>query len=1330
MKEKIISIGLALSIALSGTSAFAGMYTEKADMSDWFVWQNPDFSQRQGSVTDASFLLDAPAGKHGFASAKGEDIYFEDGTRARFWGITVGRESVCPTVSQTDELVNRIAQSGYNLVRLHQFDTSEQFDLLFGDTDEKHVNKEQLDKMFYFIAELKKKGIYIYMDLLNKRNFKKALSQSHGNVGEAKYFDEEIINLQKEYAKEIFNTVNPYTGLTLADDPAVVFAQLVNEGGILNINKDSMSKYYIDEMHGLFNDWLTDKYKTTETLKTTWNESFTEGESLESKTVTFFGDGTKTLDELMATFNDTKKADVYGFLYNLTEKYYISMRDYLREIGVKCMLTGVGMGGGLKGSNQAKATVRINKEHMDFTDDHVYMSHPYSGMNMVSGTYASSYSMLYKPELFKALTDKRPYNQPFVISEWESCNINEYRAESLPMMAGYACFQNYTPIHFCLISGGVEANNINGYNSDTFSVYCDPVQTALAPMAAMIYLRHEVDEAEDEYYNTNTKENIIKNQEQFYDYDDSFRYMKRGIAFSDLPDYDAVKSDRTVFNKHKEKADKIVPKINDQMTYTSYDENANYLDWSVKDFHVFSINSAYTNMTVGFQNGEENKKDFGACTISYNNDFALVGITSITDEPLAESSRILMNTVARANSTGYDYTIKNGVIAIQNGGEAPMIAEPVEAQVVLKTTDDIKVYALDSNGCRTMEVPVNKTADGVEINVDGRYEALSYEIIRTGKAENFVNANFDKAEKCLKISGVVNNGGSIDVKVKKTNNGADVWNSAAECDEVGNFCVEVKDGVLWEDGNYTVEISQNREALAITEVSYVDLEKITVDAECKYSSDTEKAEIKGTVYRGAKPSKNAKVSIFVGKPGFKKASLADIGLGDVGAAYSMLLATTDENGYFSTAVEMSGANSGVYKVFVRADVKEFADIKTSDTKTFFVNHQSSMPIESVGDDGITTVVCIGDGLTKGQDSGSTNENPTYEYSYPNQLSSLLGDEYNVLNYGKDGATLCGGIFGYKGLLQFNQSMNVSDPEYLVIMFGTNDKSKFETDSGLEAFKAEYVYLIDMYRAKYKDAKFILISPPPLNTSEGAGGSVTNDTYYKDTASVIIKEIADETGCDFVNGYSLVKGSAQFEEQGFGIYYDSTHFTPDGYTIFADKVYEMIKADEKKVIVTADYTADGSLSMISDKNISSANIFLASYTSDGRLDKVTKFDMNDVDAYKSYIYPSESGFQKAFIWSADGKMNPITKPADIGSRFTQEGTKIIVSGKTFAGKTMPHAICVKDSSGNVAYAGQVKTNTDGSFTHTFNMPEDADAGDYTVLSGSYGDVISETFSYIK
>ena len=41
------------------------------------------------SPVDVSFLLDAPAGKHGFVRAEGAHLVTGDGRRVRFWGVNI-----------------------------------------------------------------------------------------------------------------------------------------------------------------------------------------------------------------------------------------------------------------------------------------------------------------------------------------------------------------------------------------------------------------------------------------------------------------------------------------------------------------------------------------------------------------------------------------------------------------------------------------------------------------------------------------------------------------------------------------------------------------------------------------------------------------------------------------------------------------------------------------------------------------------------------------------------------------------------------------------------------------------------------------------------------------------------------------------------------------------------------------------------------------------------------------------------------------------------------------------------------------------------------------
>ena len=59
-----------------------------------------------GSALDMSGLLDAPAGRHGFLTVRGDRFVFEDGTEARFWGGNLFGEANFPDKANAERLAD------------------------------------------------------------------------------------------------------------------------------------------------------------------------------------------------------------------------------------------------------------------------------------------------------------------------------------------------------------------------------------------------------------------------------------------------------------------------------------------------------------------------------------------------------------------------------------------------------------------------------------------------------------------------------------------------------------------------------------------------------------------------------------------------------------------------------------------------------------------------------------------------------------------------------------------------------------------------------------------------------------------------------------------------------------------------------------------------------------------------------------------------------------------------------------------------------------------------------------------------------------------------
>jgi hypothetical protein len=165
------------------------------------------------SPVDVSFLLDAPAGKHGFVRAQGEHLVTGDGKRIRFWGVNVTDWSkgsvMVPSKEDAPLWAATLARFGVNCVRFQFLDLPTPRGLIDGKRDDTRAfDLEAFDREDFFIAELEKRGIYINFNLLVGRPFKAGDGvQDYEKIREGakgiSLYDPRIIELQKEYAKQL-----------------------------------------------------------------------------------------------------------------------------------------------------------------------------------------------------------------------------------------------------------------------------------------------------------------------------------------------------------------------------------------------------------------------------------------------------------------------------------------------------------------------------------------------------------------------------------------------------------------------------------------------------------------------------------------------------------------------------------------------------------------------------------------------------------------------------------------------------------------------------------------------------------------------------------------------------------------------------------------------------------------------------------------------------------------------------------------------------------------------------------------------------------------------
>ncbi|RAU95721.1 hypothetical protein [Paenibacillus sp. YN15] len=739
MKKWALAAILAAALISPGASAFADpagtVYTVgNPDTSDWFVWEYPDDARAMGTAIDASFLLDEEAGEHGFVKADGENLIFENtGEKVRFWGTNVVMQANFLTHAESDMLADRIARSGFNLVRFHHLDIN-RADNIFAKgavTTTRKLDPNQLDKMFYLMAKLKEKGIYFYVDLLVMRPPMPA-DNLNGYDGLSlgwkphNIYDPQLIELQKEYAQQLLSTPNPYIldgegqPVALKDDPALVFIDINNENSLLQIPGGDMSNAYYKQMYTqLFNNWLKQKYVTRAELEAAWQEpgkvGLESGEDPAAGNVNIVGDGSQALPALYTTLNysGARKQDIFNFTYDTIYAFFDDFRHYLKdELGVKALITSTSMGGP---TNKRGTTVHMNTQIMDYTDTHSYKSHPSPNTWGKGGKLTSwtSGSIVGGGELYRSTPWLRGFDQPYVIGEWQVCSPGPYSAEGILMQSAVASFQNWNPIQFDIFSEPAidKTMGINRF----FISYSSADQSTIQPAAGMTFLRGDIREAEGQFYTIYDKNDVldpkIYTSAYLLGFENAWMYTKVGMAGKENLDEN----------------ENMTPEALEE-AFQKYKRNdpGKDIDWN-KRMGVFRVDTAYTNIATGFIGGKTIPLSFA--DISLKNPSATISLNSVTKETLADTDRILLTAVSKARNTGMVLT--DDGMEIVNPGTGPMLIEPITADLVIKTADAITVYALDSSGQRKAQVPVAKTAEGYSsFSIGKEYKAVHYEITK------------------------------------------------------------------------------------------------------------------------------------------------------------------------------------------------------------------------------------------------------------------------------------------------------------------------------------------------------------------------------------------------------------------------------------------------------------------------------------------------------------------------------------------------------------------------------------------------------------------------
>jgi hypothetical protein len=644
-----------------------------------------DHRHAADSLIDLSFLLDAPAGKGGFLRVQGAHLVAGDGKPIRLWGFNItewSRGSVeIPPKEDAAIWASALARSGANIVRLQFLDLDAPRGLLDGTRDDsQHFDLSQLDNEDYFLAEVMKRGIYVDFNLNVGRVFKPGdhVPVTHEGKGPL-LFDKRLIELEKDYARQLLTHVNPYTAKAYVDDPGVAIVEIVNEDAIYI--GWSANNAYDQELTDLFNAWLVK------------NVSAAKLAGLRMMAGVGASD---PVPRLTGPALRTAAKDRYytecRFFSDLESGFFQDMSAYLRQtLGVKCPLIATadhshaGSGYGLEQDAQ----------QLDIMDGHTYWQHPgdrlYRHAPMVNDPFNSTVAELSRTAMA---------GKPYTVSEVNNPFPNQFACEGIPILAAYGGFLDWDGIIWYTFEPK-RRPDWKPVLSEAFDMSLDPVKMTQMAAGALLFLRGDLERAKKTVTRSYTWEEVADsrllpgaNRPYFTPGFPMSVPLLHGSRIASLDGKPTASIKANLASPYQSDTGELLWRVNANAT------------------GLVTIDSPRSQGLVGYV--KANGKSVSNLSADVSNDFCAIVLNSLDTRPISQTSRLLLTTGSRVENTGLVWNA--GKSRTAEGGTSPTLIEPVTGTITfrdLARAARVSAKALDGSG-HPIGGPIIATRNGTK----------------------------------------------------------------------------------------------------------------------------------------------------------------------------------------------------------------------------------------------------------------------------------------------------------------------------------------------------------------------------------------------------------------------------------------------------------------------------------------------------------------------------------------------------------------------------------------------------------------------------------------
>ncbi|MEK6796543.1 MAG: hypothetical protein AABZ39_17325 [Spirochaetota bacterium] len=612
--------------------------------------------------------------------------------------------------------MNAIRLQGYNMIRIQGMDMV----LSVGAQNDGDLNAETLERFDRLVFCLKQAGIYITLDMAYHASYLKG----RWDEGDQRNFRERFLvdpSSREPWANGVrafLTHRNPYTGLSLADDPVMATMTFWNEQDIfveIGFFQKPDIKPFADKR---WRDFLRKRYNDRiEALRDAWGTA--------EKIHSFEDIGFEKAYPLEYT---TRGNDAAVFVYELQAEMTRWYENTVRETGYKGL------------THQYDAIIRFRnhaaRNISPVVSMHTYHNHP-KGFNTPGSKMEQNGAIATSAGYWRIAANARYLDRPMFVTENNFGFWGKYRHEAGLLYPSYSAFQGFSglTVHCQPVIMGL------AYPMGVYFAGRDPIQRANQVLATLLFARGDVSPSASAVKVLLSKEYLFSENNMLKKINDSQSRISLLCRFglgSDMPAPAGVPAVQAKMT--------IPPESGGEMTITTHavaasdSATSGSAQWveqlrkagllssdnrtSVED-GVFQTDTkeilmnvkeesltVITSKTEGAVLKEDRSITLKNIRIDSMPAASAVAVSSLDGAPIDRSKRLLL--VYSTDALNTDFEASDDRVTLVKLGTLPVLMRTGALSVTIKNTQGkaMTLWALGIDGSRKEQLPIAENADG------------------------------------------------------------------------------------------------------------------------------------------------------------------------------------------------------------------------------------------------------------------------------------------------------------------------------------------------------------------------------------------------------------------------------------------------------------------------------------------------------------------------------------------------------------------------------------------------------------------------------------------